>query len=104
MRWQKTRARTFVGVVLCISGAFATAMLIVAIVGLPPTYNDFLEYWWPAISGPVAFYSLAGLNLTAFICLSYEEKIFKVVRNFATYQNPERIKSTPEFLRLRQLY
>jgi hypothetical protein len=79
-------------------------MLIVAIVGLPPTYNDFFDYWWPAFSGPIAFYSLAGLNLTAFICLLYEEKIFKVVRNFATYQNPDRIKSTPEFLRLRQLY
>jgi hypothetical protein len=104
MRWQKTRARTFVGVVLCISGIIPAAMLVVTIVGLPPTYNDFLEYWWPAVSGPITFYSLAGLNLVAFICLLCEEKIFKIIRNSATYKNPERVKSTPEFLKLRQLY
>jgi hypothetical protein len=79
-------------------------MLAVAIVGVPPTYNDFFEYWWPVVTGPVAFYSLAGLNLVAFICLLYDEKVFKVIRNFATYQNPDRIRSTPEFLRLKQLY
>jgi hypothetical protein len=79
-------------------------MLVIAVVGVPPTYNDFFEYWWPVMSGPAAFYFMFGLNLVAFICLICEEKVFKVIRNFATYQIPDRVRSCPEFLSLKQLY
>jgi hypothetical protein len=95
---------------LAAAGALAVFVFrepILFVLGFPGTIADFREWrdeWLPMLTADYVNYVLIALNLCVFLYLCLDEKAFRAFSNYATYRNPDRVKSTPRFLKLKHQY
>ena len=84
---------------------FLEPLLLLA--GLPGTLGDFAEWrdkWLPVLTVNHVAYVLIALNLGLFLYFWLEDRAVQFLINSATHKNPDRVRATPRFVKIRQQY
>lgn len=80
---------------------------ILLLLGIPGTLDDLVEWrdnYLPMLSAKHVMYMMIAANLTLFLYFCYEDRLIQMYLNRITHANPDRIKATPRFVKIRQSY
>ena len=79
-------------------------LFVLGLPGFAADVGDWRDKWLPAVTLDHAIFAIILVNLCFLTFLFFDEKIFRILTDYATFTNPDRVTRTPRYIRLKHRY